>query len=98
MYHLMTCGDAPNCTWTDWLCQPLPVSTVPNTGWNLSNSTYRGLDEEEERSHCPRLWECYLHAIYRELLSLLYSTQDASDTKTLFCRQFGNIHFDSLSC
>ena len=20
------------------------------------------------------------------------------DTKTLFCRQFGNIHFDSLSC
>ena len=32
-----------------WLCQPLPVSTVPNTGRNLSNSNYRGLDEEEER-------------------------------------------------
>ena len=23
-----------------WLCQPLPVSTVPNTGRNLSNSNY----------------------------------------------------------
>ena len=32
-----------------WLFQPLPVSTVPNTGRNLSNSNYRGLDEEEER-------------------------------------------------
>ena len=31
-----------------WLCQPLPVSTVPNTGWNLSNSNYRGLVEEDE--------------------------------------------------
>ena len=33
----------------NWLCQPLPVSTVPNTGRNLYNSNYRGLDEEEER-------------------------------------------------
>ena len=34
-----------------WLCQPLPVSTVPNSGRNLSNSrpNYRGLDEEEEQ-------------------------------------------------
>ena len=32
------------------------------------------------------------------ILSLLYSTLGACDTKTLFCRQFGNIHFDSLSC
>ena len=31
-----------------WLCQPLPVSTVPNTGRNVSNSNCRGLDEEEE--------------------------------------------------
>ena len=30
-----------------WLCQPLSVSTVPHTGRNLSNSKYRGLDEEE---------------------------------------------------
>ena len=28
-----------------WLFQPVPVSTVPNTGRNLSNSIYRGLDE-----------------------------------------------------
>ena len=26
-------------------CQSLPVSTVPNTGRNLSNGNYRGLDE-----------------------------------------------------
>ena len=32
-----------------WLCQPLPVSTVSNTGRNLSNSNCRGLDAEEER-------------------------------------------------
>ena len=31
-----------------WLFQPLPVSTVPNTGRNQSDSGYRGLDEEEE--------------------------------------------------
>ena len=30
-----------------WLFQPLPVSTVPNTGRNQSDSGYRGLDEEE---------------------------------------------------
>ena len=29
-----------------WLFQPLPVSTVPNTGRNQSDSGYRGLDEE----------------------------------------------------
>ena len=28
------------------LFQPLPVSTVPNTGMNISNSNYRGLDGE----------------------------------------------------
>ena len=31
-----------------WLFQPLPVSTVPNTGRNQSDSGYRGLDEEEQ--------------------------------------------------
>ena len=31
-----------------WLFQPLPVSTVPNTGRNQSDSGYRGLDEEED--------------------------------------------------
>ena len=29
-----------------WQCQPLPVSTVPNIVRNLSNSNYRGPDEE----------------------------------------------------
>ena len=29
-----------------WLFQPLPVSTVPNTGRNQSDSGYRGLDED----------------------------------------------------
>ena len=37
-----------------WLCQPSPVSTVPNTGRNLSNSNYRGLDEEEEGMECGK--------------------------------------------
>ena len=35
-----------------WLYQPSPVSTVPNTGRNQSNSNYRGLDEEEEGMGC----------------------------------------------
>ena len=48
MSHLMTCGDAPNCcTRTDLPMQPLPVTTVPNTGKNLYDSNYRGLDGEE---------------------------------------------------
>ena len=49
MYHLMTCGDAPTCTWTD-LTIPTLVGVndrVPNDGRNLSNSSYRGLDEED---------------------------------------------------
>ena len=31
-----------------WLYQPSPVSTVPNTGRNLSNGNYGGHDEEED--------------------------------------------------
>ena len=46
MSHLMTCGDAPNCTWTD-LAFPT-LAGVPNTGRNQSDSGYRGLDEEAE--------------------------------------------------
>ena len=38
MSYFMTCGDARGQT---WLCQPLPVSTVPNTGRNLYNSISR---------------------------------------------------------
>ena len=37
-----------------WLYQPSPVSTVPNSGGNLSNSNYRGLDEEEEGMGCGK--------------------------------------------
>ena len=45
MAHLITCGDATNCTWTD-LSIPT-VSSVPNTGRILFDSSDRGLDEEE---------------------------------------------------
>ena len=44
MSHLMTYDDAPNCIWTDLA---MPVSTVPHTGRNLSNSNYQGLGDEE---------------------------------------------------
>ena len=50
MYHLMTCGDAPNCTWTDLAMPNLAGVNCANTGRNLSNSNYRGLDEEEKSS------------------------------------------------
>ena len=33
-------------------------------------------------AHCPILWECYLHAIFWQLLSLLYTTQGTCDAKT----------------
>ena len=36
MSHLMICGDAPNCTWTELAMPTLAVSTVPNTGRKLS--------------------------------------------------------------
>ena len=45
MYCLMM---PPIARGQTWLCQPLSVSTVPNTGRNLSNSKDRGLDEDEE--------------------------------------------------
>ena len=32
------------------------------------------------------------------LPAIIVVIQYACDTKALFCRQFGNIHFDSLSC
>ena len=52
MSHLMTRGYAPNsiARGQTWLFQPLPVSTVPNTGRNQSDSGYRGLDEELHKS------------------------------------------------
>ncbi len=52
----MTCGDAPIARGQTWLCQPLPVSAVPNTGRNLSNSNCQGLDEEEEQLIVQGYW------------------------------------------
>ena len=43
MSHLISCVDAPNCTWTDLA---MPTLAGVNTGRNLPNSNYRGLDEE----------------------------------------------------
>ena len=34
--HRITCVDAPITSGQSWLCQPLPLSTVPTTGMNLS--------------------------------------------------------------
>ena len=48
MSHLMTCGDAPNCRWTD-LAFPTLAGVNCAKHWEEwpSNSGYRGLDEEE---------------------------------------------------
>ena len=65
MSRLMTCGDALHATslayrtppivcGQTWLYQPSPVSTVPNTGRNLSNSNYGRHDEEEEGMGCGK--------------------------------------------
>ncbi len=64
-----------------WLCQPL----------NLSNSNYRGLDEEEEQlitsmQFTGSYYRCYTVLTVPAIL------------RHLFCRQFGNTHFDSLAC
>ena len=49
MSHLMTCGDAPNCTWTD-LAIPTLAGVNCATHWeesDLSVLSDRRLDEEE---------------------------------------------------
>ena len=48
MYHLMTCVDAPNCTWTD-LAMPTLAGVNCSKHWEESIfiRVYRGLDEEE---------------------------------------------------
>ena len=48
MSHLMTCVDAPNCTWTDLARPTFAGVNLPNTGRNLSNRNYGGIEEEEE--------------------------------------------------
>ena len=57
--HLMTYGDASNCPWTHRLSQPLPVSTVPNTVGNLSNSNYWWLNEEEVEDTAHLQWTTF---------------------------------------
>ena len=46
--YVASCGDAPIARGHTWRFQPLPVSPVSNTGRNLSDSGYRGHDEEDE--------------------------------------------------
>ena len=47
MCHVMTGGDAPNCTWT---ALAMPTLTGVNCAKHtISNSNYRGLDGEEEQ-------------------------------------------------
>ena len=49
MSHLMTFGDARNCTWTDLAMPTLAgVNCAHHWGGDLSSSNYRGLDEEEQ--------------------------------------------------
>ena len=61
MSHLMACGDAPIARGQTWLFQPLPVSTVPNTGRNQSDSGYRRIDEGEVGVRANMIWiEIYM--------------------------------------
>ena len=94
----MTCGDALNCTWTNLAMPNLAaVSTVPNTGRNLSNSNYRRLDEEEEQL----IVQGYGNVTSMQFTGSYYRCYTVlrvpAILRHLFCRQFGNIHFDSLS-
>ena len=47
MPHLMACGDAPSCKWTD-LAIPNLAGVNCDKHWEVSNSNDRGLGEEEE--------------------------------------------------
>ena len=76
-----------------WLCQPLPVSTVPNT---LSNSNYRGLDEEEEQLSVQgygNVTSMQFTGSYYRCCTVL---RVPAILRHLFCRHFGNIHVDSV--
>ena len=57
-----------------WLFQPLPISTVPNTARNQSDSGYRGVDEDEclaAASPCPRLIGFFSTSLYRPRIEQL---------------------------
>ena len=90
----MTCGDAPSARGQTWLCQPLPVSTVPNTWRNLYNSNYRALDEEEEER---LIVQGYGHVTSMQFTGSYYRCYTVLGVpailRHLLCRlQFGNIH------
>ena len=76
-----------------WLCQTLPVSTVPNT---LSNSNYRGLDGEEEQLSVQgygNVTSMQFTGSYYRCCTVL---RVPAILRHLFCRQFGNIHVNSV--
>ena len=52
-------------------------------GYGSPHSSYNMVQLECLTAHCPILWECYLHAIFGQLLSLLYTTQGTCDAKTV---------------
>ena len=70
-----------------WLFRPLPVSTVPNTGRNQSDSGYRGLDEEESEN-----WSMGMYLFSKTLVCHLQtknyrsccSSDFATNNKTCF--------------
>ena len=79
-----------------WLCQPLPVSTVPTTGRNLSNSNYRVLDGEEEQLSVQgygNVTSMQFTGSHNRCCTVL---RIPAILRHLFCRQFGNIHVDSV--
>ena len=47
MSHLMTCVDAPNCSWTDLAMAILAGVNCAKTLGGIYTTVYRGLDEEE---------------------------------------------------
>ena len=78
--------------------QTWQVSTVPITGRNLSNSNYRLLDGEEEQLSVKGYGNgtsMPFTGSYNRCCTVL---RIPAILRHLFCRQFGNIHFDSLSC
>ena len=76
MSHLTTCGDAPNCTWTDLAIPTLAgVNCAKHCGRNLSNNNYRGLDEEDQLSSDILYRENALVFIQIQLQNVDYSTE-----------------------
>ena len=97
MCHVMTCGDAPNCTWTDLAMSTLAgVNCANHYGRNLSNSNYRGLDGEEEQLSVQgygNVTSMQFTGSHNRCCTVL---RIPAILRHLLCRQFGNIHVDSV--